>query len=245
MEAISGQSANSFELIYNVIYGSRAYGLTTDTSDIDTRGVFIQPPEKLFGLDIIETYHDANADCQLYSLRHFMHSLYRGSFNFHELLWVDPKDILYSNEAGNLLRANRQHFLSCHIFYKGIGFIKAMMHSLQKLSSNEQSLKFWKNISHAARISAMLVELAKTKQLNVVRKDDATFLLDIKTGKISPDKISSFISTNLSLLKDMMASPDFKYSGICQPPDKDFFNKFIVTTYLTYWRNHETYPTNA
>jgi predicted nucleotidyltransferase len=40
-------------IVFEVLSGSRAFGLATETSDTDIKGVFIAPPGVFFGFDLL------------------------------------------------------------------------------------------------------------------------------------------------------------------------------------------------
>ena len=69
-------------VIYETIHGSRAYGLATETSDTDLRGVFVPPPLAFTGFVAQPDQIEPAAERVLYEIRKFFHH-YRGFFGRH------------------------------------------------------------------------------------------------------------------------------------------------------------------
>jgi len=99
-------------LIYKVLAGSRAYGLATPESDIDTRGVCIPPRRYLLGLTPFEQWEDATKDNVIYALAKFVRLALGCNPNIIEILYVAPEHILFINEYGERLREQRALFLT-------------------------------------------------------------------------------------------------------------------------------------
>lgn len=75
-------------IIFKCQAGSIAYGTSTPTSDVDYRGVYIQPLEDILGLGYVPQVNNANNDTIYYELRRFLELLAEGSPNMVELLAV-------------------------------------------------------------------------------------------------------------------------------------------------------------
>ncbi|HYF02057.1 MAG TPA: nucleotidyltransferase domain-containing protein, partial [Patescibacteria group bacterium] len=57
---------NNHLLIFECVSGSKSYGLATEQSDTDIRGVFIMPEEKFFGLETITQISNESNDIVFY-----------------------------------------------------------------------------------------------------------------------------------------------------------------------------------
>lgn len=94
--------------IYECRAGSHAYGLSTPESDIDTRGIFIQPKDIVLNpFQNIEQCNDATQDRQLMALDKFMVLASKCNPNIIELLFVDQSDILLKHTVMDMLIKNR------------------------------------------------------------------------------------------------------------------------------------------
>jgi hypothetical protein len=87
----------SGHIIFECIGGSRAYGLETETSDTDIRGVFILPKSQFYSLDYIGQINNETNDIAYYELRKFIELLAKNNPNILELLNVPEACILYKH----------------------------------------------------------------------------------------------------------------------------------------------------
>jgi len=104
--------------IFYTKHGSHAYGLNTEFSDEDFRGVCIPPKEYFYGfVNGFEQYESLDAknkgeDCVIYSLKKFAKLAANCNPNIIEFLYVDQSDVQFCDEFGEELLANREMFLS-------------------------------------------------------------------------------------------------------------------------------------
>ncbi|WP_290709738.1 nucleotidyltransferase domain-containing protein [Flavihumibacter sp. CACIAM 22H1] len=82
-------------LLFETIAGSRAYGLASDKSDTDIRGVFMLPLEYLLGMDYIPQVSNETNDIVYYELKRFLELLNRNNPTMMELLAMPADCILY------------------------------------------------------------------------------------------------------------------------------------------------------
>ncbi len=80
-------------IVLECISGSHAYGLATETSDVDIKGVFVLPKVYFYGLGNIEQVSDARNDTAYYELGWFVALLAKNNPNILELL-ATPKDMV-------------------------------------------------------------------------------------------------------------------------------------------------------
>lgn len=100
------------DLIYEVIAGSKAYGLDLPTSDTDIRGIYLQPNEFRLGNGYIEQVADKKNDIVYYEVNRFVNLLTNNNPNIIENLFVPEDKILgFSNEIKPLYD-NRHKFLT-------------------------------------------------------------------------------------------------------------------------------------
>lgn len=78
-------------IIYDCLSGSHAYGLSTPSSDVDIKGVFILPEEDYFGLNYVEQVSNETNDIVYYEMRRFVELLSKSNPNMLELLYT-PED---------------------------------------------------------------------------------------------------------------------------------------------------------
>ncbi|MCT2406749.1 nucleotidyltransferase domain-containing protein [Chryseobacterium antibioticum] len=97
-------------ILFEAISGSRAFGLATEKSDTDIRGVYYLPKEDFFGLNYIPQISNETNDITYYEIGRFVELLQKNNPNILEML-ASPEDcILQKNSIIDLLRP--EDFLS-------------------------------------------------------------------------------------------------------------------------------------
>ena len=119
------------DVIYLALSGSRAYGTFTETSDYDLRGVLIERPEYLYGLDSFEQFEDLPSDTVIYGLRKFAGLLSKANPNALELLGAEDESVVLISEPGRTLRENADLFLSKRVANSFGGYALAQLRRLQ------------------------------------------------------------------------------------------------------------------
>lgn len=94
----------SNSIIFECIGGSRAYGLHTETSDTDIRGVFVLPKDRFYSLEYVDQVNNETNDVTYYELRKFMDLLSKNNPNILELLNVSEECVLYKHPLFDEIR---------------------------------------------------------------------------------------------------------------------------------------------
>ena len=97
-------------ILFEAISGSKAFGLATEKSDTDIRGVFYMPKEKFFGLNYIEQISNETNDIVYYELGRFVELLLKNNPNILEILATPEDCVLQKNPIFNHLKI--EDFLS-------------------------------------------------------------------------------------------------------------------------------------
>jgi uncharacterized protein len=126
--------------------GSRGYGLVTESSDYDYRGVFVATKPYYLGLKEIEhkdsgwteeegKFDFLSKDTTIYELKKFLKLSIDNNPNILELLWF--KNYAHLTDAGKILLQHRQMFLSKRVkqTYTGYGYAQ-----IKKLESHRRWL---------------------------------------------------------------------------------------------------------
>ncbi|ASK32386.1 nucleotidyltransferase [Chryseobacterium sp. T16E-39] len=97
-------------ILFEAISGSRAFGLATETSDTDIRGIYYIPKEDFFGLNYIPQISNETNDITYYEIGRLVELLQRNNPNILEIL-ASPEDcVLKKNPLIDLLKP--EDFLS-------------------------------------------------------------------------------------------------------------------------------------
>lgn len=97
-------------LLFEAISGSRAFGLATENSDTDIRGVYYLPKEDFFGLNYIPQISNETNDITYYEIGRFVELLQKNNPNILEILASPADCILYRHPLMDLLKT--EDFLS-------------------------------------------------------------------------------------------------------------------------------------
>lgn len=111
-------------LIVKMYAGSRAYGTSLPTSDVDFRGIFVAPPicTRTPFFPIHEQTDAREEDTKYFELNKFMLLALDCNPNVVELLWTNEQDIVHTTPAYQKLRAAAPLLLSSKIAFTTSGY---------------------------------------------------------------------------------------------------------------------------
>lgn len=103
-------------LIFKAVVGSQAYGLATPTSDVDVKGVFMQPNKDLLVNNKYIPFIEVNKDECYYELRHFLTLLASGNPTAIELLFTPYEQVIETSDAFEYLKGYSSFFLTKKLY---------------------------------------------------------------------------------------------------------------------------------
>ena len=134
--------------------GSKLYGTDTPTSDTDYSGVFMPNDDMVFGFERAEEVdlgvkskredgkNDENAvDRIVYELRKFVKLALENNPNILEQLFVNKKNLVFSNEYGNELLRNAYLFPHKGLKEKFLGYAFSQKHKMVIRTDNYHALE--------------------------------------------------------------------------------------------------------
>jgi len=101
---------NNNLLLFEVIAGSRSFGLSTASSDTDIRGVFYLPRQQFYSLGYISQVSNETNDVVYYEIGRFVELLLKNNPNILEMLATPDEFVLYRHPLMNMLKI--EDFLS-------------------------------------------------------------------------------------------------------------------------------------
>lgn len=186
--------AGSFNLepliIYRCVIGSRAYGLDTDESDTDRRGVYLAPAElqwSLFGAP--EQFEDNTAQSCYWELQKFLNMALRANPNILECLYSPIVE--KTTDLGTELIAVRESFLSQMIFQTFNGYAMSQFKKIEQDLRNSGSIK-WKHAMHLLRLLLTGAGALREARVPVRVESHRDRLLAVKHGEISWDDVNDW-----------------------------------------------------
>lgn len=184
-------------LLFQGITGSHAYGLATEDSDEDWRGVFAYPTADFLGLQRLpETVHAPEGDATWWEAKHFMAQLVKGSVNAHELLWLAPEHVTYTSPLWDTLRTNevRTSLFSARLYRAWVGMTRAYGHELAARGPAWPERN--KHAMHMLRLSAGLLRTLSTGEIRLRGPEDYVLRL-VRTGIMSAEKAIEWAEQDL------------------------------------------------
>ena len=115
-----------------VRHGSRCYGTNTPESDTDIKGVCIAPVDNYLGLEAPFEQaefksEEHNTEGVVYELRKFLRLAAECNPNIIEILFVSDEDVLFITPLGQMLRDNRDMFLSKRARHTFAGYAQSQL----------------------------------------------------------------------------------------------------------------------
>lgn len=122
-------------IIILTLGGSHAYGMAQECSDLDCRGIALNPKEDiLLGTDF-EQVVDVDTDTIVYSFNKMVQLLTSNNPNTIEILGCKPEHYLHLSDIGKELLDNRKMFLSKICIHSFGGYSQAQLRRLQNKSA--------------------------------------------------------------------------------------------------------------
>ncbi|MBR4984650.1 MAG: nucleotidyltransferase domain-containing protein [Proteobacteria bacterium] len=135
--------------------GSISYGTNNAESDLDLRGIALNPKSDLIGLSCFEQYEDRDTDSVIYAFNKIVKLLAEGNPAALELLGLRADHYLILNDIGRALIENVQMFLSRRVIQTFGGYADAQLRRLQNALARdtypqaEKELHIVNSVKHA------------------------------------------------------------------------------------------------
>ncbi|MFJ9812155.1 DNA polymerase beta superfamily protein [Streptomyces sp. NPDC101158] len=178
--------------IYSCVMGSRAFGLATEDSDTDRRGVFLAPTPLFWRFDKPPAHVEGPAEEQFsWELERFCELALRNNPNVLECLHspvVEHADVL-----GRELLSLRGAFLSRQAHTT---FVRYAGGQRRKLDADvrQYGAPRWKHAMHLLRLLTSCRDLLRSGELRIDVGDDRDRLLAVKRGEVSWPDVESWMN---------------------------------------------------
>ncbi|WP_405688941.1 DNA polymerase beta superfamily protein [Streptomyces sp. NBC_00057] len=209
--------------VYSCVMGSRAFGLATDGSDTDRRGVFLAPTPLFWRFDKPPTHVEGPAQEQFsWELERFCELALRANPNVLECLHsplVEHVDAL-----GRELLSLRGAFLSRMAHQT---FVRYALGQRRKLEADvrQYGAPRWKHAMHLLRLLTSGRDLLRTGELVIEVGPAREELLAVKRGEVPWPEVERRM-TRLAEENDEAA----EYSPLPPQPDRARVEEFLIRT---------------
>ncbi len=220
-------SSSSFDLeklvIYRCVVGSRAYGLDTDESDIDRRGIYLAPAElqwSLFGAP--EQFEDNATQSCYWELQKFLTMALKANPNILECLYSPIAEKL--TPLGEDLLSIREGFLSQMIFQTFNGYAMSQFKKIEQDLRNSGEIK-WKHAMHLLRLLLSGAATLREGRVPVRVELHRDRLLTVKRGELPWDEVNTWRKELHHDFERALAE-----TRLPERPDYEAANRFLVKT---------------
>ncbi|MFD7443151.1 DNA polymerase beta superfamily protein [Streptomyces sp. NPDC059909] len=209
--------------VYSCVMGSRAFGLATDDSDTDRRGVFLAPTPLYWRFEKPPTHVEGPADEQFsWELERFCELALRANPNILECLHSPLVE--HIDDTGRELLALRHAFLSRQAHET---FVRYAVGQRRKLDADvrRHGAPRWKHAMHLLRLLASCRDLLRTGRLVIDVGDDRESLLAIKRGEVRWAEVESWMTRLVDEADDAAAT-----SPLPAQADRARVEDFLIRT---------------
>ncbi|MHA5051610.1 nucleotidyltransferase domain-containing protein [Streptomyces sp. SD15] len=178
--------------IYSCVMGSRAFGLATDASDTDRRGVFLAPTPLFWRFEKPPTHVEGPAEEQFgWELERFCTLALRANPNILECLHSPVVE--YVDDTGRELLALREAFLSRQAHDT---FARYALGQRKKLDADvrQHGAPRWKHAMHLLRLLMSSHDLLRTGVLTIDVGDQREPLLAVKRGEVPWPRVETWMA---------------------------------------------------
>lgn len=179
--------------VYACVMGSRAFGLATQDSDTDRRGVFVVPTPMFWGLDKPPTHVTGPRDEQFsWELERFCVLALRANPNLLECLHSPVVE--YVDDTGRELLDLREAFLSRRAEASFRGYAAQQLSRLEA-GIRERGEPRWKHAMHLIRLLISCRDLLRTGHLTIDVGEHRDRLLAVRRGERSWEEVRAWMRT--------------------------------------------------
>lgn len=187
LEAPDGDLLVRERTIYAAVVGSRAFGLDTDASDTDTRGVYVAPTEAFWSLAKPPTHVDGpEPEWFSWEVERFCELALKGNPNLLEVLHSPL--VVTCTPLGEELLELRTAFLSQLAYQTYSGYVLSQFKKLEADFRRDGAPK-WKHVMHLIRLLLSARTLLADGRLVVDVGADRERLLQVKAGALPWDEV--------------------------------------------------------
>lgn len=216
----AGFDLESF-IVYRCVVGSRAYGLETDASDTDLRGIYLAPADlqwSLFGAP--EQFEDNGTQSCYWELQKFLIMALKANPNILECLYSPMVEKI--TPAGEELLAIREGFLSQMIFQTFNGYAMSQFKKIEQDIRNHGEVR-WKHAMHLLRLLITGAAALRERRVPVRVELHRDRLLMVKRGELPWAEVDAW-------RKELHRDFEHALSETVLPerPDYEAANRFLV-----------------
>ena len=220
---ITEQGENLFDrVIFRCVVGSQAFGLATDSSDIDRRGIYLPTADAHWSLYGVPEQIENEATQETYwELQKFLVLALKANPNVLEALFSPLVE--KATPLAEELLSIRNVFLSKLVYQTYNGYVLSQFKKMESDLRNQGQVK-WKHVMHLIRLLSAGVELLTTGHVRVDVGERRERLLAIRRGEVPFEELEA---DRLRLHQEFSAA--FETTKLPDRPDYARVNAFLIS----------------
>lgn len=210
-------------VIYRCQVGSKAFGLASEDSDDDLRGIYLPPARLHWSLRRLPEQlelNDGNRDEVYWELEKFLRLALKANPNVLETLWTPM--VLDADETAHELRQMRRAFLSKHLYKTYSGYVLSQFRRMANAYAKKGLYKA-KHAMHLIRLLHSGIAALQTGEIRVDVGEHREELLEIKAGSHSFDEVKQ-----RALDLDGRFQEAFERTRLPDQPDFARVDRFLI-----------------
>ena len=249
---LKGAPSAVLDTHYEVIMGSFAYGVTSDTSDTDVYGMFIPPLEHVFphiGGHIpgfgqppqtVENYQKHHIelkdegkeyDIALHTIVKYFALCRDNNPNMIDSLFVPARCIVHMSDVGSIMRENRRMFLHKGIQKRLVGYAYSQLNKLKTKKPDKGSKRYdmvqehgydVKFAYHVVRLVQQAEMVLTTGDLVLDEEGNRELMKSVRRGEWTLDEIEEWFKRRSAELETLYIDSDLQYK-----PDDDKLKELL------------------
>lgn len=212
-------------VIYRCIVGSRAYGLSTEHSDTDRRGIYLPPAERQWSLQgvpeqIENKDSETGSDACYWELQKFITLALKANPNILECLYTPLVETCHP--LAEELLAIRQGFLSKLVFQTYNGYVMSQFNKIEQDLRTRGEVR-WKHAMHLIRLLLAGITIVREGTVPVDMGEHRALLLSIRQGEVPWPEV---VQRRLDLNK--IFEEAYRQTSLPDRPDIEQANRLLI-----------------
>jgi len=208
-------------VVYRCVVGSRAYGLASDASDVDVRGVYLPPAELHWSLyGVPEQLEDRTAEVVYWEAQKFVVLALKANPNILECLYTPLVE--HASPLVRELLEERGRFLSRVVYQTYNGYVMSQFKKLEQDFRTTGAPK-WKHAMHLVRLLVSGVTALREGRVPVDVGPLGERLLAVKRAELPWEEVNAW---RLALHRDFDAA--YASTPLPERPDYAWANDWLI-----------------
>ena len=210
-------------IIYRCQVGSKAFGLASEDSDDDLRGIFLPPARFQWSLRRLPEqleFADQGQDEVYWELEKFLRLALKANPSVLETLWTPL--VLLADETARELRVIRQAFLSKHVYKTYSGYVLSQFRRMANAFKDKGVYKP-KHAMHLVRLLHSGIAALETGEIRIDVAEHRAELLHILTDGLPFEEVK-----RRALELDARFQQAFDRTTLPEQPDYSRVDDFLV-----------------